>query len=317
MTGGNPLPDGDAPSPRSHPPDALRRLMFSVAYRMLGSVSDAEDVVQDAVERMHTQPREIHSPQAWAVTVTTRLAIDALRSARRRRERYVGVWLPEPWLVDEGADPARRVEQDETLSMAFLVVVETLGPVERAVFLLREVFGYRYAEIGQVVGRSEVACRQILSRARRRIAERRPGPGVSPAEQERLARRLFAAMQEGDLAGLEEVLAADVRLAGDGGGVAPARLTPIHGSLAVGRFLLGLMRLVERTGLQLHPAWVNGAPGAVVRTGDGALVSVVALAFADGRVVEVHNQLNPSKLAHLGRVGNLAALIGRGGLSPA
>ncbi|MHB1594550.1 MAG: RNA polymerase sigma-70 factor [Streptosporangiaceae bacterium] len=291
-------------------PGDLRPLMFSVAYRMLGSVTEAEDVVQEAFLRMHASaPADLRSPAAYAVTVTTRLAIDALRSARRRREQYIGSWLPEP-LIDSGqADPARRFEMDETVSVAFLVLLERLSPVERAVFVLREALGYSYAEVAVVTGRTEAACRQALRRARQRIADGRPRFGASPAERDRLAGRFFAAVRDGDLAGLEAVLAGDVVFYGDGGGQAPAARKPVSGPVRVGRFLLGLAGQAGRGGFRLEPASVNGQPGARVSAPDGGLLAVLALDLRDGRVAAIYNQVNPAKLGHLGPPGDLAGLL--------
>ena len=288
----------------------LRPLMFSVAYRMLGSVTEAEDVVQDAFLRMHASaPADLRSPAAYAVTVTTRLAIDALRAARRRREQYVGPWLPEP-LIDSGqADPARSFEMDETVSVAFLVLLERLSPVERAVFVLREALGYSYAEVAVVTGRTEAACRQALRRARQRIADGRPRFEASAAERDRLAGRFFAAIRDGDLAGLEAVLAGDVVFYGDGGGEAPAVRKPVSGPVRVGRFLLGLAGQAGRGGFVLEPASVNGRPGARVSAPDGGVLAVLALDLRDGLVAAIYNQINPAKLGHLGPVGDLAGLL--------
>ena len=227
--------------------DELRPVMFSVAYRMLGSVAEAEDVVQDAFLRMHTNPDpDVRSPAAYATTVTTRLAIDVLRSARHRREQYVGSWLPEPLVEADDADPALRVVMDDSVSVAMLTLLEGLSPAERAVFVLREAFAYEYAEIAEVLGRSGASCRQLLRRARRRLQEGRPRFRPSRDERDRLADRFFAAVRTGDLAGLEATLAEDVELAGDGGGRAPAVRVPVHGRVQVARFLLGVFRQADR-----------------------------------------------------------------------
>ncbi|WP_211239831.1 RNA polymerase sigma-70 factor [Jiangella gansuensis] len=291
--------------------DRLRPLMFSIAYRMLGSVSEAEDVVQEAFLRMHRSASAdrppIDSPEAYATTVTTRLAIDALRSVRRRREQYVGPWLPEPLLaVDD--DPAGRAEAAETLSTAFLVVLETLSPVERAVFLLREVFGYGYDEIAAVVQRSEANCRQLLVRAKRHIDERRPRFEPSPERREALGRRFMAAVQDRDVDELERMLAEDVAFYGDGGGRTAAARKPITGALQVARFLANLGRMGERIGAVLEPVTVNGQPGIRV-SAPGGIIGVLSLTIADGHVRGVHNVINPEKLRHLGPVGDLNALL--------
>ncbi|NYG20473.1 RNA polymerase sigma-70 factor (ECF subfamily) [Agromyces hippuratus] len=292
--------------------EALRPLMFSIAYRMLGSVADAEDVVQDAYLRLHEQEiagEEIRNPDAFAVTVTTRLAIDVLRSARRNREVYVGPWMPEP-LPDDDADPAHRIERDETLSFAFLAVLERLGPVERAVFLLREVFAYDYRDIAEVVDREEAACRQILHRAKARVAERRPRFDGIDERDSALADAFFAALQAGDVDGLIDRLADDVVFYGDGGGRAPAIQHPVHGAVAVARFLAGLVRRGSQVGVRFELRPVNGGPALWVRGPDGALLSVLMVEFADGTAQVIANQLNPEKLAHLGPVGDLYALFG-------
>lgn len=285
--------------------DDLRPLMFSVAYRMLGSVSEAEDVVQEAFLRMHRTTTRADNPEAYATTVTTRLAIDALRSARLRRESYVGSWLPEPLLATDD-DPARLVEQTETLSTAFLVVLETLSPVERAVFLLREVFGYGYDEIAAVVEKSEANCRQILARARKHIDDRRPRFDPSREHRDELARTFLAAMNDGDVAALERLLADDVVFHGDGGGKTAAVRKPLVGALQVARFLAGLGRTGVAMGLRVEPVTVNGQPGARV-SGDDGVLGVLSLTIADGRITGVHNQINPDKLRHLGPVGDLNA----------
>jgi RNA polymerase sigma-70 factor (TIGR02957 family) len=286
--------------------------MFSVAYRMLGSVAEAEDVVQDAFLRMHksaldgTRP---HSLEAFATTVTTRLAIDALRSARHRRERYVGSWLPEPLVESDTADPAWHIEMNETVSLAFLVVLERLSPVERAVFLLHDVFGYEYADIAEVVGKTEANCRQLRSRARRHIDEQRPKFEAPREQHEALARQFLAAVREGDVAGLERLLAQDVVFYGDGGGKAPAVSKPVRGGLPVARFLAGLARRGRPFGARMEGARANGQPAVRLLDADGALLGVLSLEIIDGRIVALRNQINPDKLAHLAPVGDLAALM--------
>jgi RNA polymerase sigma-70 factor (ECF subfamily) len=292
--------------------DELRPLMFAVAYRMLGSVAEAEDVVQDAFLKMHRTELdvdEVRSMDAFAVTVTTRLAIDALRSARVRRERYVGTWLPSPLVDAAETDPMLRVEADETLSSAFLTVLERLSPTERAVFLLREVFGYEYAEVAEVVGRTPEACRQLLSRARAALGSDRPRFDPSRERREALAAAFFEALDGGDLAVLEELLAVDVTFYGDGGGKAPAIRAPLHGRTQVARFLFGLVRQSERFTVTLERVTVNGQPGARIVTADGALVGVLSAEIADGQVRSLQNQINPDKLCHLGRVADLTLLM--------
>jgi RNA polymerase sigma-70 factor (ECF subfamily) len=290
----------------------LRPLLFSIAYRMVGSVSEAEDLVQEAFLRLHralADGAEIASPKAYLSAVTTRLAIDHLRSARVRRERYVGDWLPEPLVTGAEADPASHAETADSLSLAFLVLLERLSPVQRAVFLLHEVFGYGYAEIARLVGRSEEACRQIAVRARRHVEAGRPRFESSRRQREELARRFFAAVEQGDTEGLVGLLAADAVMYADGGGKAPALAAPLHGGQRVARFLLGLARQARVIGVHLRPAQVNGQPGAMAYDRDGRLVTVLCLEIADGRVQTVRSIVNPDKLRHLGPVGDLLGLL--------
>jgi len=290
--------------------DDLRPLMFSIAYRMLGSVTEAEDVVQEAFLRMHTgAPDGVRSPDAYAVTVTTRLAIDALRSARRRREQYVGPWLPEPLITSQEADPARRIEMDETVSVAVLLLLERLSPIQRAVFMLREAFGYSYPHVAEVIGSNEATCRQAFRRARQHIQHDHGRFPVSAADRDRLAGRFLAAAREGDLAGLEALLAEDVVFYGDGGGRAPAVRKPVRGNMQVARLIAGLARQASRLGVRLHPVDVNGQPGAVSLAPDGSILAVLALAIRDNRVAAIYNQINAGKLGHLGAVGDLTALL--------
>jgi RNA polymerase sigma-70 factor (TIGR02957 family) len=292
--------------------DSLRPLMFSIAYRMLGSVAEAEDVVQDAFVRMHTSLRdglEMESADAFATTVTSRLAIDALRSARHRRERYVGTWLPEPLMGKEADDPAGRVEMKETISTAFLVLLERLSPLERAVFLLREAFGYDYADIAEVVDKSEANCRQALARARKRIEAERPRFEPSTERHRELTEEFLAAVTDGDLEGLERMLANDVVFYADGGGKAPAIHKPLHGATSVARFLLGLVRRGLPMGVRFEPVTANAQPAVRLATRDGEILGVLMLEIADGRVVAFRNQINPDKLGHLGPVGDMFALL--------
>jgi RNA polymerase sigma-70 factor (TIGR02957 family) len=294
--------------------EELRPLMFSIAYRMLGSVVEAEDIVQDAylrIEERRAAGLRIENPEAFASTVTTRLAIDTLRSARRQREVYVGPWMPEP-LPDDDADPAHRIERDETLSFAFLAVLERLGPVERAVFLLREVFAYDYPAIAEIVERDEAACRQILHRAKARIADGRPRFDAAADRDAELTDAFFAALEAGDVDRLVSALADDVVFYGDGGGHAPAIREPLRGSVAVARFLAGLIRRGTQLGVRYEHRPVNGAPALWVRGPDGALLSIVMVQLDGGSVQTIANQLNPEKLAHLAPVGDLYALLSGG-----
>ena len=289
--------------------DAYRPLLFSIAYRMLGSASEAEDVVQEALLRYHREADAVDSPRAFLTTVVTRLSIDQLRSARARRETYVGAWLPEP-LLTAGDEPARHAELADSLSQAFLVLLETLSPLERAVFLLREVFDYPYAEVARILGRSEASVRQLASRARRHVDERRPRFDADREARRRLAERFFAAAGEGDLESLEELLAEDVVMYGDGGGKAPAAARPQHGRAQVMKLLAGLGKQARALELEGRPAEVNGQPGMLFVTPDGALVSVLSLDIAGGRIQALRSVVNPDKLRHLGLpVGDLRALL--------
>lgn len=281
--------------------ERYRPLLFGVAYRMIGEVGDAEDVVQEAYLRAHRAIRDgtrILRPKAFLTEVTTRLAIDHLRSARVRRERYVGPWLPEPLLTDAEPDVAERAEMAESLSMAFLVVLESLSPVQRAVLLLHDVFGFDFEEVARIVGKSIENCRQIAVRARRNVEARRPRFEVSADRKDELAARFFAAAERGDIDGLVELLAEDVVMVGDGGGRG-ARRTPARGALPVARFLVGLTRVGARQGMVMVPARVNGQPGAIAFGAEGGVVSVMTLDVADGRVVAIRSVVNPEKLRHL------------------
>lgn len=294
---------------------ALRPLLFSIAYRMLGSVADAEDVVQDSwlrYDRALADGTEIASPKAFLSAVVTRLSIDLLRSARVRRESYVGEWLPEPLvgsqLTEVGMAEASGADSD-SLSMAFLLVLERLSPVERAVFLLHDVFGYEFAEIASIVDRSVENCRQIAVRARRHVREHRPRFEPSREERDRLASRLIAAMSEGDLDGLVSVLAADVTVSGDNGGVPPMWTRPIVGRDKVARLLLGLgAQMRGLPGVWVEQVDVNGQPGACVRDGDGRLVNVFTFEIADGAVQRVRSVISRDKLRHLGPLADVRAL---------
>ena len=296
--------------------EELRPLLFSIAYRMLGSVAEAEDVVQDAFlryERALGEGTEIESAKAYLSTTTTRLAIDTLRSARVRRERYLGTWLPEPLVTDDAPeDEDEQAETADSLSLAFLVVLESLTPVERAVFLLREVFDHDYAEIAEIVGKSEENCRQIAVRARRHVEERRPRFEASRRQRDELAQRFFAAVDAEDTEGLVELLAADVVLYGDGGGKAPAIPRPIYGREHVGKVLAGWIAQGRSAALTLEPVELNGQPGAKVLDPDGRVVNVLALDIVDGVVQAIRSIINPEKLAHLGPVADARRLLREG-----
>jgi RNA polymerase sigma-70 factor (TIGR02957 family) len=291
--------------------DELRRSAFAIAYRMLGSVSEAEDVVQEGFLRMHrarANGERIESPRAYLSTVVSRLSLDHLRSAAVRRESYVGEWLPEPLVTGADDDPARKVEMADSLSLAFLVLLESLSPEQRAAFLLREVFEEPYDRIAAIVGTSEQNARQLAARARRHVAERRPRFEASREQQEELATRFFAAAEEGDLQGLEELLAHDVVLRGDGGGKAPALKRALHGRARVARTLIAGLRALARFGLILRREQVNGQPGALFFDRDGGLIAVMSLDVADGQIQAVSAIDNPDKLRHLGPRADLDAL---------
>jgi RNA polymerase sigma-70 factor (TIGR02957 family) len=295
------------------PVEELRPRAFAIAYRMLGSVSEAEDVVQEALLRLHRAEAEgerIESPRAYLSTVVTRLAIDQLRSARMRRETYVGEWLPEPLLVSEDEDPARQAEVADSLSLAFLVLLESLSPEQRAVFLLREVFDYPYEQIAEIVGKNEPAVRQLAVRARRQVDERRVRFDASREQRDELADRFFAATQEGDLEGLEALLAEDVELHGDGGGKAPALARALFGRTRVAKALRNWARIGARIdGLAMRRVDVNGQPGAITLDREGRLINVMTVDIADGQVIGIRSIVNPDKLQHLGPVGDVNALI--------
>jgi RNA polymerase sigma-70 factor, ECF subfamily len=291
----------------------LRPLLFSIAYRMLASVSEAEDVVQEAFLRYHRAESEgpqVVSPKAFLSTVTTRLSVDHLRSARVRRESYVGEWLPEPLLTDGGAsDPAQQAEDADSLSMAFLLLLERLSPVERAVFLLRDVFGYGFDEIAGIVGKSEANCRQLAVRARRHVADGRPRFEASRAGRERLASRFFAAIGGGDMDDLVSVLAEDVAVHGDGGGHEPSWRRTITGRDNVSRLMHGVGEQIRQMHVEIRPVEINGQPGALFLDPDGRLINVFSLDIADGAVRVIRSVINPDKLRHLGPLADVPALM--------
>jgi RNA polymerase sigma-70 factor (TIGR02957 family) len=281
--------------------DEYRPLMFSIAYQMTGRVGDAEDIVQDAFLRANGQRPD--NPKAYLATVTTRLAIDYLRSARVRRESYVGTWLPEP-LVSEEPGPEDQAELSDSLSMAFLVLLESLSPAERAVFLLREVFGYGYGEIAEATGKSEQNCRQIFARSKRQVEERRPRFSASRAEADELVRRFRDAIM-GDLAAFTDLLAPDVVLMGDSGGKGESALEPLHGMTQVLAVLAQISARTAETESTLVFAEVNGAPGLVGLDHKGDVLGVLAFDVLDGRIQAIRSVVNPDKLGHLGKVSDV------------
>jgi RNA polymerase sigma-70 factor (TIGR02957 family) len=296
--------------------DDLRPVAFAIAYRMLGSVSEAEDVVQEALLRVHQaldRGEEIASPRAFVATVTTRLAINELRSARARRERYVGEWLPEPIITDGRDDPARHAETADSLSLAMLVLLESLSPEQRAVLLLHDVFDYRYAEIAAIVGKSEDNVRQLATRARGHVEQHRDGRvrfRTTREQRDELARRFFQAAEHGDLAGLEALLASDVQLTGDGGGKVPALARSLRGRNRVARTLINWVRLSARLpGVSLRSVEVNGGPGALYLDAQERLIGVMALEIAGDQITGISSIVNPDKLTHIGPVADLRSLL--------
>jgi RNA polymerase sigma-70 factor (TIGR02957 family) len=285
--------------------DELRPVAFAIAYRMLGSVSEAEDVVQEALLRVHQAleaGEQIASPRAYVATVTTRLAINELRSARARRERYVGEWLPEPIITDGRDDPARHAETADSLSMAMLVLLESLSPEQRAALLLHDVFDYGYPEIASIVGKSEDNVRQLATRARRHVQQRRPRFQSNREQRDELARRFFAAVEDGDLAGLEALLAHDVELTADGGGKVQALVRSMHGRTRVARTVLNYWahRVAEVPAVSVRTVEINGDPGALMLDGQQRLIGVLALGITGNQITSISGVVNPDKLAHLG-----------------
>jgi RNA polymerase sigma-70 factor (TIGR02957 family) len=293
--------------------DDLRPVAFAIAYRMLGSVSEAEDVVQEALLRVHRAldaGEQLVSPRAFVTTVTTRLAINELRSARARREQYVGDWLPEPIINDGDDDPAEHAELADSLSVAMLVLLESLSPEQRAVLLLHDVFDYRYPEIATIIGKSEDNVRQLATRARRHVESRRPRFQTTREQRDELTQRFFAAAEQGDLAGLEALLAHDVELTGDGGGRVPALGRTLHGRARVARTLMSWVRVAGRApGISWQLVEVNRGGGAVIRDGQQRVLGVWALEITGGEITGVRSVVNPDKLSHLGPVGNFGEVL--------
>ncbi|GAA0419112.1 DNA-directed RNA polymerase sigma-70 factor [Acrocarpospora corrugata] len=286
----------------------LRPLLFSIAYRILGSVSEAEDAVQETWLRFEASPAQPRSVKAFLSAVVTRISIDVLRSARVRREEYVGPWLPEPLLADPYQDPERSAELADSLSMAALVLLERLTPLERAVFVLREVFDFGFPEVASIVERSEAACRQLAVRARRHMAAGRPRFEADRKEREELASRFFDALREGDVAGLRNLLAADVSMVGDGGGKAPQLAKAVSGAQNVARLLASIFPLMARIDVTFEPHEVNGQPGAIFRDRDGKVLHTLALDVLDGQIQTIRAVINPDKLGHVGPVADAWAI---------
>jgi RNA polymerase sigma-70 factor, ECF subfamily len=289
--------------------EALRPLLFAIAYRILGSVSEAEDAVQETWLRFETSSTQPTSTKAFLSAVVTRISIDVLRSARVRREKYVGPWFPEPLLTDPYADPERSAELADSVSMAALLLLERLSPLERAVFVLREVFGFDFEAVASAVGRSEAACRQLAVRARRHMDAGRPRFEADRRERDELAARFFDALRVGDVDGLQELLAADVQLVGDGGGKAPQWATAIVGADKVARVLASTFPWLVRIDITVEPHDVNGQPGAIFRDRDHKVINTWTLDVLAGRIQTIRSVQNPDKLGHLGPVADAWAVV--------
>lgn len=281
-----------------------RRLLFTVAYEMLGSAVDADDIVQETWLRWaDVDHADVRDPRAYLVRMVTRQALNRLRSVARRREDYIGEWLPEPLLT--GPDAVADVELVENVSIAMLTVLETLGPAERAVFVLREVFDTPYEEVAEAVGKSLAAVRQIAHRARKHVAARRPRIPVSMTEQQQVVDRFLAAVRNGDLQGLLEVLAPDVVVVADGGGVVAAARRPIEGAQQVARLMT---RALRASPFEVTPIWLNGSPAVWLDAGDGR-TAAVSVAVAGGRITHVYFIANPHKLAQLNALADLTRTV--------
>ncbi|MFJ9864229.1 RNA polymerase sigma-70 factor [Streptomyces sp. NPDC101165] len=288
--------------------EQLRPLLFSIAYRILGSVSEAEDAVQETWLRYESSPVQPTSVKAYLSAVVSRISIDVLRSARVRREEYVGPWFPEPLLTDPYQDPERSAELSDSLSMAALLLLERLSPLERAVFVLREVFAFGFPEIASAVGRSEAACRQLAVRARRHMDAGRPRFEADRQERDELAERFFEAFREGDVDALRELLAADVAMVGDSGGKAPQWGRGIFGGENVARLLTSFVTALVRIGVTFELHEVNGQPGAIFRDADGKILNTWTLDVLDGQIQTIRSVVNPDKLGHMGPVADAWAI---------
>lgn len=288
--------------------EELRPLLFSIAYRILGSVGEAEDAVQETWLRFDGSAAQVSSAKAFLSATVTRISIDVLRSARVRREEYVGPWFPEPLLSDPYQDPARSAELADSVSMAALLLLERLSPLERSVFVLREVFGFGFDEVASAVGRSEAACRQLLVRARRHMRAGRPRFEADRQEQRELAARFFDALRDGDVSGLRNLMAADVQLVGDGGGKAPQLARAVSGGDNVARLLASVFARLARVDVTCEPREINGQPGAIFRDRDGKVLNILALDVLEGQIRTIRSVINPDKLGHLGQVADAWAV---------
>ncbi|GAA3065169.1 RNA polymerase sigma-70 factor [Streptomyces glomeratus] len=289
--------------------EELRPLLFSIAYRILGSVTEAEDAVQETWLRYEASTTPPTSAKAFLSAVVSRISINVLRSARVRREEYVGPWFPEPLLTDPYQDPERSAELADSVSMAALFLLERLTPLERAVFVLREVFGFGFPEIASAVERSEAACRQLVVRARRHMNAGRPRFEADRREREELALRFFDALSEGNVDGLREMLAADVQMVADSGGKAPQWAGGFFGADDVSRVLAALLPPFVRIGGAVEPHQVNGQPGAIFRDRYGKVINTWTLDILDGQIQTIRTVSNPDKLGHLGPVGDAWAVL--------
>jgi RNA polymerase sigma-70 factor, ECF subfamily len=288
--------------------EELRPLLFAISYRLLGSVSEAEDAVQETWLRYQASPTEPASARAFLSATVTRISIDVLRSARVRRESYTGNWFPEPLLTDPYDDPERSAELADSVSMAALLLLERLSPLERAVFVLAEVFGFSFPEIASAVGRSQAACRQLAVRARRHMDAGRRRFDADRRAREELAAQFFGALREGDVDGLRELLAADAQLVGDSGGKAPALARSVVGADRVARVLVAVFPWLVEIHVTLESREVNGQPGAVFRDRDDRVLTAIALDVIDGQVQTIRSVSNPDKLGHLGPVADAWAV---------
>jgi len=288
--------------------EELRPLLFAIAYRILGSVAEAEDAVQESWLRYEASSTQPLSTKAFLSAVVTRVSIDVLRSARVRRATYVGQWFPEPLLNDPYEDPERSAELADSVSMTALLLLERLTPLERAVFVLREVFGFGFPEVAAAVGRSQAACRQLAARARRHMDAGRPRFEADRRERQELAARFFDALRDGDLEGLRELLAADVQLVGDGGGKAPALARGVIGADNVARVLASNFPLLAKIDARVEPRELNGHPGAILRDRNDKIVGTLTLDVLGGRIQMIRSVVNPDKLRHMGPVGDAWAI---------
>jgi len=289
--------------------EQLRPLLFSIAYRILGSVSEAEDAVQETWLRYQASPTQPTSVKAFLSAVVTRISIDVLRSARVRREQYAGPWFPEPLVTDPYEDPERSAELADSVSMAALLLLERLSPLERAVFVLQEVFGFAFDEIAPAVGRSKAACRQLAVRARQHMDAGCPRFEADRKEREELAGRFFDAFTEGDVDGLLQLLAADVQMVGDSGGKAPQWGAGVFGAGNVARVLAAIVVPFLQIGGVVEPHEVNGQPGAILRDRDGKVLNTLTLDILDGQIQTIRSVINPDKLGHVGLVADAWAVV--------